>query len=1172
MFFWFLLFFQQLEPVLDLDTRPASSFSHRWLAVDDGFYFVSAADQVYFLPNDSTSPQDLGRMEASALLGGWSNQLLLVQGRALFVLNRDTQQLTPLIEAFEAYSFGIEFYDAGELVWLVYVHRLTGKERVLSLDKATFTLTAYGELDPYHEFRVQGRRLWAYKYDELWLADRDAERMNQVSVPGPSFQIRIHAGEVYLETSFNFYRRTATDWQPLSQLSRIDLIESGQTGPQYFGNGKVLGYTDGTPSGTKVWLPDTRYRQVAGLEWNLPFAILLDIRGDWTYLRSFAKHQTDGVELFQIQGLWVMDSLLGNSAGLWFSLRQYNELGNPTSTSLYFSDGTQAGTFRLVREIGSDLTLQPVGIFQDKAFFLLGDGRDEFRLWVSDGSAVGTHLAETEFPHTGTESYDLNMVRNAIGFAFLGQSDDWGREPVFGNGGAIRRWADLTPGSENELGPWTVVGDRLYAAVGSAEFGRELASIEKGQVQVFDFAPQAMSSQPAALHTQDDRVYASFRSRGQPSFWRLDGDSAEPLEAAEAHLAPDHFFDHDGLLYFLGNSGCAGRELWQTDGSPEGQTFLKEYTANHSDGPYCYPESSSLDFLGRSGPVSWLTIWQSSFGSGLSLYRMGPADNQPQKVELINDFTLDWFCRPSFAVSSQGIAFVMGYDEQRALYLLPREGLDWQVLAPIPLEFECDLELFQTRDGYLLKEGYYTLRFWFLANGETQWQPVGSTQKSLVGADFRPDLSSGYLQLTDYDQHDQILLFDGSQLVELPLGDWTLDNLKLLGSKGLWTYFAADHPQYGRELFRVHRLVHQIQLVSDLVEGPQDSNPERIMFGETVLFVAANLDQSGYTLFELPFFPATAGPNQRVCDVETQLSASPAQGHWEILAGKGGVVAPTQNPRSLFVGQPGEHYLLAWRFQDDQGFEDERTVSIQMDALQHLSGFQTQMLCSVETTLQADPVQSGYGKWEVRSGQAKLANPYAAISIVWVPISQAEPVELVWRGYPADCVSGESVVVLERQPLIESDQVDRLICGTQTQLDGVLPAGATGHWSIETGVGGVLSDPTDPHALFSGLEGHRYYLRWSVNDERCGQREIQITLQLGQSGSISGPERAHPNQTIRLEAPAGGVAYHWSDGSRDASLTFTFTQPIRIWVDVEMPDGCIQRFEHFVQFNPYHER
>ncbi len=62
-----------------------------------------------------------------------------------------------------------------------------------------------------------------------------------------------------------------------------------------------------------------------------------------------------------------------------------------------------------------------------------------------------------------------------------------------------------------------------------------------------------------------------------------------------------------------------------------------------------------------------------------------------------------------------------------------------------------------------------------------------------------------------------------------------------------------------------------------------------------------------------------------------------------------------------------------------------------------------------------------------------------------------------------------------------SDQLE--VQGTSTNmLASELPAGGSGIWTIENGLGGVLDDATDPQSGFSGVIDQSYLLKWTVTD------------------------------------------------------------------------------------------
>ncbi|MBP6977713.1 MAG: proprotein convertase P-domain-containing protein, partial [Lentimicrobiaceae bacterium] len=72
------------------------------------------------------------------------------------------------------------------------------------------------------------------------------------------------------------------------------------------------------------------------------------------------------------------------------------------------------------------------------------------------------------------------------------------------------------------------------------------------------------------------------------------------------------------------------------------------------------------------------------------------------------------------------------------------------------------------------------------------------------------------------------------------------------------------------------------------------------------------------------------------------------------------------------------------------------------------------------------------------------------------------------------------------QPTESDAGPDQVIPGTtETILQGNTPSSGTGLWTIESGSGGTIAEPTNPNSEFQGTEGNVYILAWTITTS-CG--------------------------------------------------------------------------------------
>lgn len=132
------------------------------------------------------------------------------------------------------------------------------------------------------------------------------------------------------------------------------------------------------------------------------------------------------------------------------------------------------------------------------------------------------------------------------------------------------------------------------------------------------------------------------------------------------------------------------------------------------------------------------------------------------------------------------------------------------------------------------------------------------------------------------------------------------------------------------------------------------------------------------------------------------------------------------------------------------------------------------------TTLAAVAPQYGTGEWTIVSGDsgevAEPGNPSS--SFTGVP---GNSYVLRWTvsnicGSAADQVN---ITTGYWFPYVDAGP-DQIGVPSPTTLAGNTPGEGSGQWSIISGVGGVITDPSDPESTFSGLAYNSYTLRWTI--------------------------------------------------------------------------------------------
>src|SRR5690606_38652077 len=88
---------------------------------------------------------------------------------------------------------------------------------------------------------------------------------------------------------------------------------------------------------------------------------------------------------------------------------------------------------------------------------------------------------------------------------------------------------------------------------------------------------------------------------------------------------------------------------------------------------------------------------------------------------------------------------------------------------------------------------------------------------------------------------------------------------------------------------------------------------------------------------------------------------------------------------------------------------------------------------------------------------------------------------------------------------------DKTVCGT-TNLEGNVPAIGTGQWTITSGAGGVIDDPTSPTSAFTGVAGTAYTLVWTISNGSCAPSTDEVVITVDPDSPT--PSNAGPDQTV----------------------------------------------------------
>jgi ELWxxDGT repeat protein len=221
---------------------------------------------------------------------------------------------------------------------------------------------------------------------------------------------------------------------------------------------------------------------------------------------------------------------------LYFAADNSSSLDN---RELWRSDGTAAGTY-LVKEINpatdapgldtDSIELEFTNVNDELLFFVADDGTHGIELWVTDGTADGTHMVKEIIPPAAgptASPYGLRAVGSRLFFGVpdgVHGSELWVSDGTEAGTHIVK---DINTGAgDGYLGHngSIAAGNTLYFRATDGSSGEELwksDGTEAGTVRVADLAAGASSSNPTYFSLIGDSLYFYASGDADWGLWKL---------------------------------------------------------------------------------------------------------------------------------------------------------------------------------------------------------------------------------------------------------------------------------------------------------------------------------------------------------------------------------------------------------------------------------------------------------------------------------------------------------------------------------------------------------------------------------------------------------------------------------------------------------------------------
>lgn len=328
---------------------------------------------------------------------------------------------------------------------------------------------------------------------------------------------------------------------------------------------------------------------------------------------------------------------------------------------LYVSDGTAPGT-HLITDIDPKSSDNPANftIFKNKVYFSADSGSHN-TIYKTDGTGAGTKKA---FINDNPNRHVIEMfpARNYL-FVFTAISNTDTTELWILNGNnnqwtKIQTLLSISPGAYE-----ATIGNTLVFSAFDPEHGFELwkATIEPGSVKlVKDIFPGTEDSYPFDFVKYHNKVYfQASDSYGTSSIFVTDGTNKGTYSIAQ-HAS--NIATGANKLFFEMNDAATGYELYESDGTSSGTQLLKDiYPGVNSSNPDYLTGDDSILYFAADDPQHGIELWKS--------------DGTSNGTVLIKDIRAGLYSSiPEMLAIATGKLYFMAYDSLGQFRLFASDG------------------------------------------------------------------------------------------------------------------------------------------------------------------------------------------------------------------------------------------------------------------------------------------------------------------------------------------------------------------------------------------------------------------------------------------------------------------------------------------------------------------
>lgn len=571
---------------------------------------------------------------------------------------------------------------------------------------------------------------------------------------------------------------------------------------------------------------------------------------------------------------------------------------------IWRSDGTAAGTFMLADIRPGYLSSTITGITPDGSggvYFSANNAIHGFELWKSDGSSVGTQMVKDINPGAASSSPTaLTLINGTLYFsattsagAELWRSD--GSEP----GTYLLREmnaGDASGSPANIIG----MGSQLIFTASNGGDGPELWAVTANGTApraLRDAATGSTNSNPFQLQVINDKLcFMALEDYTGMEMWVDDGTGPRLLKDIKPGTASgvngqcrlvetmqENSSTLTRTLFFSGDDGQSGPELWRTDGTTAGTHMVKNiFIGTTGSNPVHLVNVSGRLFFAASSAAGGSELWTSD----------GTEEGTRQMANINQTYNGTAGSSPSSLTAVGATVFFSANDGINGNELWKSDGgATGTVMVKdlTPGSGSTSFGAFATARGLLF----------FVADNGTAGAELWVSDGTAAGTFMLQDINtstvvSGGASITAMAAHNDLLLFNAYSPTygnELWRSDGTTAGTFLLkdiyaGSSGSvpsnfkasggHLYFTALTAANGLELWKTDGTVAGTVIVKDIFPGSASSVPSGLAdINGMLYFSAAASSTEGAELWRTD---GTSAGTQLVVDIRpgAGLSSSPA--------------------------------------------------------------------------------------------------------------------------------------------------------------------------------------------------------------------------------------------------------------------------------------------------------